>query len=91
VMAEALACGTPVLAYGRGGALEIVVPGKNGELFFPQTKEAFKKILLEFKSKKYIQREIRKSSLKFSEENFRKNFGKILSNILKERNSDGSL
>lgn len=32
---EAQACGTPVIAYGRGGALETVVPGKTG-LFFPE-------------------------------------------------------
>ena len=30
---EAQACGTPVIAYGRGGSLETVVPGKTGVLF----------------------------------------------------------
>ncbi len=32
VMAEALACGTPVLAYPRGAAPEIVMPGRTGFL-----------------------------------------------------------
>jgi glycosyltransferase involved in cell wall biosynthesis len=32
-MAEALACGTPVIAFGRGGATEIVEDGKSGVLF----------------------------------------------------------
>ncbi|MEM6843529.1 MAG: glycosyltransferase family 4 protein [Bacteroidota bacterium] len=35
VPVEAQACGTPVIAYGRGGALETVVPGKTG-LFFEE-------------------------------------------------------
>ena len=30
---EAQACGTPVVAYGRGGALETVLDGKTGVLF----------------------------------------------------------
>ncbi|EZQ17235.1 glycosyl transferase family 1 [Halopseudomonas bauzanensis] len=32
---EAMACGTPVIAYGKGGALETVIDGRTG-LFFPQ-------------------------------------------------------
>lgn len=39
VLAEALACGTPVIAYGRGGAAEIVTPG-TGVLFGEQTQAA---------------------------------------------------
>ena len=31
--AEAMSFGKPVLAYAKGGALEIIMPGKNGELF----------------------------------------------------------
>ncbi|WP_254655338.1 glycosyltransferase family 4 protein [Selenomonas sp. oral taxon 137] len=30
---EAQACGTPVIAYGRGGALETVIPGRTGVFF----------------------------------------------------------
>lgn len=37
---EAQACGTPVLAYGRGGASETVVDGVTGLHFFEQTPEA---------------------------------------------------
>lgn len=35
VMAEAMACGTPVIAYARGAANEIVVDGKTGLLVEP--------------------------------------------------------
>ncbi|MEB3329584.1 MAG: glycosyltransferase, partial [Candidatus Sericytochromatia bacterium] len=38
---EAMACGTPVIAYGAGGALETVRPGETGLLVDAQTPEAF--------------------------------------------------
>jgi glycosyltransferase involved in cell wall biosynthesis len=34
---EAQACGTPVIAYGKGGAIETVIHGKTGVLFDDQT------------------------------------------------------
>lgn len=37
---EAQASGRPVIAYARGGALETVIDGKTGRLFYPQTPEA---------------------------------------------------
>lgn len=37
---EALAAGLPVIAYGAGGALDYIEPGKNGLLFTPQTFES---------------------------------------------------
>jgi glycosyltransferase involved in cell wall biosynthesis len=37
---EALACGTPVIAYGRGGARDIVTPPDTGLFFDAQTPEA---------------------------------------------------
>ncbi|MCG8510780.1 MAG: glycosyltransferase family 4 protein, partial [Rhodospirillales bacterium] len=40
VPVEAMACGTPVIAYGRGGALETVVPGRTGIFFHQQTSDA---------------------------------------------------
>jgi len=40
VQVEALAAGTPVIAYGKGGALDIVQDGESGVLFDEQTVEA---------------------------------------------------
>lgn len=37
---EAQACGRPVIAYGRGGALETVVSGRTGVFFQEQTEES---------------------------------------------------
>jgi glycosyltransferase involved in cell wall biosynthesis len=40
VPVEAMAAGRPVIAYGRGGALETVVDGTTGLFFHEQTPEA---------------------------------------------------
>lgn len=44
-MVEATAAGTPVIAYAKGGASEIVVPNKTGVLFDAQTPQALNKSL----------------------------------------------
>jgi glycosyltransferase involved in cell wall biosynthesis len=38
---DAMACGTPVLAFDRGGARESVIPGRSGMLVDEQTAAAF--------------------------------------------------
>lgn len=40
VMVEALAAGTPVIAYGKGGSLDIIEDGKSGVTFTPRTTDA---------------------------------------------------
>jgi glycosyltransferase involved in cell wall biosynthesis len=49
VLAEALACGTPVIAFGRGGAAEIVAEGA-GVLFAEQTAEAVAEAVARFEA-----------------------------------------
>jgi glycosyltransferase involved in cell wall biosynthesis len=45
---EAMASGTPVLAYGRGGALDTVIPGTSGLLFDDQSTEAIRDAVQRF-------------------------------------------
>jgi glycosyltransferase involved in cell wall biosynthesis len=45
---EAQACGTPVIAFGRGGATETVIDGETGLFFYEQTSEAIVKAVEEF-------------------------------------------
>ncbi|MBM3264253.1 MAG: glycosyltransferase [candidate division Zixibacteria bacterium] len=47
---EAQASGRPVIAFAKGGALETVVDGKTGRLFYPQTPEALAEAVREFDS-----------------------------------------
>lgn len=71
---EAMACGKPVLAYGKGGALESVVSGKTGEFFFEETVESMEDGLarLLYNEKFYRPFTIRRHALKFSREIFEK-------------------
>jgi glycosyltransferase involved in cell wall biosynthesis len=48
VPVEAQACGTPVIAYGRGGVQETVLPGVTGVFFPEQTVEHVKAAVSEF-------------------------------------------
>ncbi|HRH36119.1 MAG TPA: glycosyltransferase, partial [Catalimonadaceae bacterium] len=80
-MAEALSCGTPVLAFGKGGATEIVESGKSGFLFKTQSMQSiidcvnlFEKMGVEFSPS-----EIRQTALRFSIRNFRKNIIQVVS------------
>lgn len=80
-MAEALSCGTPVLAFGKGGATEIVESGKSGFLFKTQSVQSiidcvnlFEKMGVEFSPS-----EIRQTALRFSIRNFRKNIIQVVS------------
>ncbi|HAU39842.1 MAG: glycosyltransferase [Candidatus Peregrinibacteria bacterium GW2011_GWF2_43_17] len=72
VPVEAMACGKPVLAYGRGGATETVVPGITGEFFYEPTltgiEDGMARLLLNEKNYNYM--DIRKHAEKFGKEIF---------------------
>lgn len=68
---EAQACGIPVLAYGRGGATETVIPGETG-LFFPElTSESLQDALDKFQNFTFNSSTIRANALKFSRNTFK--------------------
>ena len=50
VPVEAQACGTPVIAYGQGGATETVIPGTTGLFFQRQEAEHLKRAVREFET-----------------------------------------
>jgi len=69
---EAQACGTPVIAYGRGGALETVVDEQTGLLFAEQTQEAIIDAVERFDSYcAWDAMAIRSNAKRFSAERFR--------------------
>lgn len=76
VPVEALACGTPVIAYGKGGALETVKTGVNGLLYFEQTAESLMQAVKDFEESpnKYSPAEIRETAVNFNPARFRKEF-----------------
>ena len=73
---EAQACGTPVLAFGRGGAAETVVDGVTGLLFHEQTSAAIQQVVAKFEAIQpgFDADAIRAHALRFSTERFRSEF-----------------
>ena len=68
---EAQACGVPVIAYGRGGATETVIPQETG-LFFPEsTVESLQGALDKFQGIDFNKSTIRANALTFSRGLFR--------------------
>ncbi len=63
---EAEACGTPVIALGRGGALETVIAEKTG-IFFPEPKvESLLAALDKFQGLEFNKPDVRSHAMKFS-------------------------
>ncbi|MDQ5944282.1 MAG: hypothetical protein QG658_349 [Patescibacteria group bacterium] len=75
---EAMAAGTPVLAYAAGGATETVVPGKTGELIDAQSVAAFARVLTAFRAEDYSRTELREHAENFSRQAFRTTMEKII-------------
>jgi glycosyltransferase involved in cell wall biosynthesis len=73
---EAQACGTPVLAFDRGGASETVIDGVTGMLFREQSAEAIRQVVQEFEaiSSSFDPEVVRENALRFSSERFRDEF-----------------
>ncbi|MDH4330421.1 MAG: glycosyltransferase [Candidatus Moranbacteria bacterium] len=70
---ESMSHGIPVIAIKKGGAMEIVKEGVNGEFFEAQTVEVISDGVRRFleNEEKYDKSEIKKSVEKFSKENFK--------------------
>jgi glycosyltransferase involved in cell wall biosynthesis len=87
---EAQACGTPVIAYGKGGALETVkgIPHKNptGLFFRQQTVEALIEAVESFEA--YVHGfnplDCRENALRFSQEVFRERFVEFIEQQLRD-------
>lgn len=76
VAVEAQACGTPVIAFGRGGVVETVVPGKSGILFDRQNADRMVAAIRNFENEgvEWSSEEIRRHALRFSTDRFRREF-----------------
>ena len=67
---EALASGTPVIAYQAGGALDYVKPGITGLFFDEQTVKSLKKALKTFNPSRYDARKVALSTSLFNTDAF---------------------
>jgi glycosyltransferase involved in cell wall biosynthesis len=83
---EAQACGTPVIAYGRGGVLETVIPGKSGILFDEQSEDSIIDAIKRFESTAdTFQPDIIRSGVeKFSPARFKNEFKTYVDRVIKQ-------
>ncbi len=83
---EAMACGKPVLAYGVGGAAELVQSGFNGELFYAYDYAVLENALakLMINELKYHPQKIRERAMQFSGERFKKEILDLVKELQKE-------
>jgi glycosyltransferase involved in cell wall biosynthesis len=80
---EAMACGTPVIAYRKGGALETIIENQTGIFFDEQTAPAVKKAVASFNKSEFDEKIIRAQAEKFSTENFKQNIKNLLKKNIK--------
>ncbi len=72
VLLEAQACGTPVLAFNSGGALELVTKDVTGDFFPEQTSKSIIEAIKRFDPKKYDINKIRENAQRFGKKIFQK-------------------
>ena len=75
---EAQACGIPVIAFGRGGALETVIDGKTGLYFYEQTEEAIIDAIERFERETFDITQIKGHARKFAKDAFFEGFKEII-------------
>lgn len=73
---EAQACGTPVIAFGKGGVTETVIDGETGVFYDAQTIESLQTGVREFEAMgdKFDPVRIRRNAMRFSAERFQHEF-----------------
>lgn len=83
---EAQACGTPVIAFGKGGCLETVADGISGIHFPEQTLESVIEAVSRFESLERLPPEqVRNNAEQFSIDSFRYNLKAIVDKTMSER------
>lgn len=83
---EAQACGRPVIAYGKGGALETVIDGETGIFFKEQTAESLIAALKRFDTIKntFDPQKIRKNAERFSSDIFKEKYQHFVNEKIEE-------
>ncbi|RKZ16530.1 hypothetical protein DRQ17_05285 [bacterium] len=69
---EAQACGTPVIAYNKGGARETVIEGKTGLFFEEQTPESLIDAVKRFRGMRFNKMNMVLNARRFNRERFKK-------------------
>lgn len=78
---EALAAGTPVVAYRGGGALDYIEEGVNGQFFEHQEVKDLSKAIKKSEQAKYSPEDIKRSASKFKSSNFEQKVRKFINSL----------
>lgn len=81
-MVEAQAAGCPVIAYAKGGAVEIVQDGETGLLFQEQTAGSMIEAVLHPQNKKLKSKTAQENAARFSSKRFRDEFSSYMDSML---------
>jgi glycosyltransferase involved in cell wall biosynthesis len=84
---EAQACGTPVIAYRKGGCLETVIENKTGIFFNKQTTSSIIDAIAVFEKTTFNYKVIRKNAERFCKKRFEKEFSTFVENKIVEFNT----
>ncbi|OWY60611.1 hypothetical protein B7486_68255 [cyanobacterium TDX16] len=79
---EAMAAGTPVVAYGRGGVLDTVTDGESGVLFHEQTPEALAAAVRRAEAEAWDRRAISASTRRFAEDRFVREVSEVANDVV---------
>lgn len=82
---EALAAGTPVIAYKAGGALDYVQPDKTGLFFDKQAASSLRKTLKTFDTKKFKPLALQKAAADFAPDVFRDKIQQLVQDHLTQK------
>lgn len=88
VPVEAMACGRPVIAYGKGGALDTIIDGKTGFLFNEQSVMDLSECIIKFEQISFKKDVIRNHAKKFESEEFRKSMMDFINKCINNRDYD---
>lgn len=82
VPVEAMAAGTPVIAYGKGGVRDTVIHKKTGIFFAHQTVDSLKEAILAFEKQSFNQETLQKQAQKFDHQRFRLEITEYIQKLL---------
>ena len=80
---EAMACGTPVIAFEFGGQKESIIENFSGIFFKKQSEEDLIEVIKKFQKMKFDSQKISESVKKFSKERFKKEIKEFVKKIKK--------
>ena len=85
---EANACGTPVIAFRKGGALETVMEGQTGIFFDKQTVESLCEAVEDFEHLQFQTRDLCECASQFSKEKFKTQVRQFVGDVWRSRRGE---